>query len=231
MNHLGLFAKYWQPGQVKTRLAAGIGPQQASQIYYAFLCHLLEVLGGCGNVRTVSYCPDDKKDEFAHLTRQGSWGLVPQHGDDLGKRMGHFFAWALQRNNIHHSEKIKVVLIGSDTPHLTPVRVEQAFEALEQSPIVLGPSSDGGYYLIGMTDKCFPVFDEVNWSTSKVLEQTMAHLEKTRVAWKLLPEMIDIDDLDDLNELIKILESNLSPQNLRLLKAINAVNYQAQPNE
>ena len=231
MNHLGLFAKYWQPGQVKTRLAAGIGPQKASRIYYVFLRHLLARLGGCGEVRTIGYCPANKKDEFAQLTRPGLWGLVPQHGDDLGERMRNFFAWALRNTDVDSSEKTNVVLIGSDTPHLTPAHIDRAFHLLEESQIVLGPSSDGGYYLIGMADTCFPVFNEVNWSTPKVMEQTLTHLRRINVSWELLPVMTDIDELVDLDELKTFLESNSSQQNMRLLEAINAVDYQAEPND
>ena len=74
MNHLGLFAKYWQPGQVKTRLAARIGSKKASQIYYAFLSHLLARLGECGDVRTIAFFPEDKQDEFVQLSPNGLWG-------------------------------------------------------------------------------------------------------------------------------------------------------------
>ena len=231
LNHLGLFAKYWQPGQVKTRLGARIGPLKASQIYYAFLSHLLARLGKCGDVRTIAFFPEGKKDELARLSHSGLWGYVSQQGDDLGERMSHFFRWALRGTDRDRSERMKVVLIGSDTPHLTQSRIEQAFHALDESEIVLGPSSDGGYYLIGMADTCMPVFEGVNWSTPQVLTQTLGRLERLDVSWELLPEMTDIDELEDLDELTTSLASNPGDQNTQLLNAINAVNYQAETNE
>ncbi len=133
MSHLGLFAKFWQPGQVKTRLASRLGKHKASQLYYAFLSHLLVRLGDCGDVRTIAYAPPDQKHEFARLTQDGLWGLVSQQGDDLGERMQHFFEWAMGGATSGRSERTKVVLIGSDTPQLDPSHVEQAFRALEDS--------------------------------------------------------------------------------------------------
>ena len=231
MNHLGLFAKYWQPGQVKTRLAARIGPRQASGIYYAFLSHSLVQLGKCGDERTIAYDPVNREFEFARLTHNGVWGRVPQHGRDLGERMSHFFEWAFGVADLKSAERTKVVLIGSDTPQLAPLRIEQAFTALDDSQIVLGPSSDGGYYLIGMADRCWPVFENVNWSTPQVMDQTLHCIKQLGTSWKLLPVMTDVDELDDLEELTKFLKSNPNDSNKKLLKAINAVDLQAEKND
>lgn len=231
MNHLGLFAKYWQPGKVKTRLAAQMGHSKAGQVYRAFLNHMLARLGECGDVRTIAYSPPEKKNEFVRLTSNANWGLVSQRGDDLGERMSNFFLWALDGAIAGRATRTRVVLIGSDTPQLSPARIEQAFAALDKAEIVLGPSSDGGYYLIGMANKYWPVFEDVNWSTSLVLKQTLGRLEQLRVDCELLPEMTDIDEPDDLEHLTKFLESNPSERNAQLLDAINAIDQQAKTNE
>ena len=164
--------------------------------------------------------------------RQMDYGdNVSQQGGNLGERMSHFFQWALHGADRVPAERTKVVLVGSDTPHLTQARIEQAFNVLEKSEVVLGPSSDGGYYLIGMADTCQPVFEGVDWSTPHVLKQTLSRLKQLEVSWELLPEMTDIDELEDLDELTRCLESDPSDQNTQLQNAINAVNYQAEINE
>lgn len=95
----------------------------------------------------------------------------------------------------------KIVVIGADCPLLDVALVNSAFDQLDEAPVVLGPSLDGGYYLIAMREKCWGIFDNIHWSTANVLSQTIERLERQRIQFKLLQPLNDIDELDDLIEL------------------------------
>ena len=89
-------------------------------------------------------------------------------------------------------------MIGSDCPQLTASNIQQAFDQLDREPVVLGPTDDGGYYLIGMRDECYGVFEDIEWSTERVLSQTRERLESLGIGWTELDQKSDIDTLKDL---------------------------------
>ena len=103
-------------------------------------------------------------------------------------------------------EVSKVVVIGADCPQLTPATLQSAFVALDDNRVVIGPSTDGGYYLIGMRDHCFPIFSDIAWSTSSVLDQTRKQLETQQIKYGLLTPLTDVDQVEDLLELVADLE-------------------------
>ena len=194
MNLLGIFAKFWTPGQVKSRLAAGIGPEPASRLYRAFLATLLERFGHSADRRTLMFTPADRRAEFSQLAGT-AWSLEVQAVGDLGNRMQLFFESSLQAGNQ------KIVLIGSDSPTLPTAIVDQAFLWLDDTPVVIGPSEDGGYYLIGVSGSVPPIFRGIEWSTPDVLSQTLAHLDRASIPCRLLPVWYDIDEAADLARL------------------------------
>jgi glycosyltransferase A (GT-A) superfamily protein (DUF2064 family) len=98
----------------------------------------------------------------------------------------------------------KTLLIGSDTPDIPLSFATQAAQMLDDVPVVLGPSSDGGYYLIAMQG-FYDVFDDIPWSTDQVLSSTLTRLEEQRISFQLLPELTDVDEIDDLKRLIDVL--------------------------
>lgn len=199
-----MFAKFWEPGKVKTRLAADVGEKVACEIYKSFLSHLICRCAKTANKRTVVFSPVERQLEFGQLTHDGIWDLAAQSGDGLGTRMRKFFEWAFEVSTLTPKN---VILIGSDTPHLAPQTIENAFSLLADNDVVLGPCTDGGYYLVGMALKTQPIFDEVDWSTSRVLEQTLSQINKANLTCSLLEPMTDVDELKDLEELIACLES------------------------
>ena len=93
-SHLALFAKFWRPGKVKTRLAVTLGNQPACQVYFEFLSHLIDQLGQAADRRTVVYSPASSQQEFSEVCGQ-RWELELQSAGDLGDRLGHFFSQAL----------------------------------------------------------------------------------------------------------------------------------------
>lgn len=202
MNELGLFAKFWEPGRVKTRLAANLDDKSSCELYQYFLSHLINQLGQAGDCRTIVYSPADRTREF-QAAAGGSWQLTPQVDEDLGQRMSAFFELSLHRKSgeptgSNAADSRKTVVIGSDCPQLTARDIQQAFDQLDQEPVVLGPTDDGGYYLIGMRDECFGLFEDIEWSTERVLTQTRARLESLGVGWTELDQKSDIDTLKDL---------------------------------
>lgn len=206
MNHLGLFAKFWKPKTVKTRLAAGIGDVLACAIYRDFVFHLLvRHLGSC-DTRTVVLSPPERERDFREVL-PNDWGWVPQVAGDLGVRMRSFFEFQFARcESFGDQADSKVIVIGTDCPQLDGDVIESALLALDGSPVVLGPSTDGGYYLIGMRSKCFAVFSNIDWSTSRVLEQTVERLDERRVDYSMLDPLTDIDEKSDLEELESFLQ-------------------------
>ena len=206
MDQLAIFAKYWQPGRVKTRLAEAIGHQAAAEVYLSLLQHSLARFAQTGDRRTIVYWPPDRHREFESLA-SGNWRTTVQQGSDLGERMSHFFR-AIFANlaspfaNLASPGKDHVVVIGSDSPTLPNSILDQAFDALQKKEVVIGPSDDGGYYLIGMRADVTSLFEGIDWSTEHVFAQTMQRIESAGVTYHRLPSFSDIDDIGDLNRLL-----------------------------
>ena len=200
MNHLGVFGKYWEPGYVKTRLAADIGPTAAAKLYREFLQQTLQRHGQTGDKRSLFFSPGNRQSEFRQFCLP-EWEIQSQSTGSLGDRMRHYFQKTLERQDDHS------VLIGSDTPRLSREIIEQAFQGLQSHPVVLGPSQDGGYYLIGMSGSVVDVFEDIAWSSPKVFEQTIEILKTRQVPWLELPAQNDIDEWEDLKQLQATLAS------------------------
>lgn len=190
MRHLSMFAKHWTPGQVKTRLAARIGAASAARLHEQFVWTLAARLTAVGDSRSIHYWPPDAEPDFARFA--DSWRLHPQVTGDLGARMEAFFAGCFSGGCE------RVVLIGSDSPTLPRAILDEAFDALEEEAVVLGPAEDGGYYLIGARERVPPIFRGVDWGTERVWEQTTALLTRAGIGYRELPVWFDVDRYDDL---------------------------------
>lgn len=196
---LGLFAKYWQPGKVKTRLAATLGPQQAATTYRHFVATLLDRLSDYPAQKWLAYTPSGRIEEFREIAPDG-WHLDLQAEGDLGSRMQAFFA----RRFASGSER--VVLLGSDSPHLPLESIQQAFLQLQESQVVLGPTEDGGYWLVGASGRVPDIFSGIPWSTPQVWPATIDALQRAKTSHSTLPICYDIDNHDDLRRLIQELQ-------------------------
>jgi rSAM/selenodomain-associated transferase 1 len=199
---LGLFAKYWQPGQVKTRLAKQIGAERAATVYSHFVTTLLQRLGDCGEQRILAYAPSERGSQFATILPDG-WQLQSQADGDLGLRMKSFFeqrfAAGCQR----------VVLLGSDSPNVPLEYVSEAFELLRQHNVVAGPTEDGGYWLIGAAGDVPDIFEAIPWSTPQVWPATLEAIGSAGLSHAIVPTWYDVDLQKDLNRLINDLHQNL----------------------
>jgi rSAM/selenodomain-associated transferase 1 len=130
----------------------------------------------------------------------------PQQGDDLGERLLHAFRWC------HQQGFERTILIGSDTPHISGDIIDAARDALDEVDVVLGPSEDGGYYLIAMRAP-YDVFSGIVMSTSEVTEQTIAAAHHLGLTVHLLETLLDVDEFSDLQRLATLLagDSSLAP--------------------
>jgi rSAM/selenodomain-associated transferase 1 len=188
---LGIFGKQPVPGQVKTRLAAGLGDDAAAAIHEAMLFDTLETWRSeailtPGGRRVLVYAPADAGPWFDARVPE-AFALQPQVEGDLGDRMRGFFAGEFEDG------ASRVVLIGSDSPTLDPTLVITAFLCLEGRDVVLGPSTDGGYYLVGARGSVPPIFEGIAWSGPSVLNQTIDQLKDTGLSLAVLPPWYDVD--------------------------------------
>jgi uncharacterized protein len=176
-----------EKGKVKTRLAKTVGDDQALKIYKALLKHTCDVVQSVSTQRFLFYSNFiDQNDDWpiAHFHK------LLQSGPDLGEKMKNAFEQIFQSHE-------KVVIIGSDCPALTDKIVNEAFEKLESFPFVIGPATDGGYYLLGMNQFSPAIFDNVEWSTSQVTSKTIKIIRNSSKSYHLLPELSDIDNEED----------------------------------
>ena len=181
-----VFQKNEVLGKVKTRLAAGLGKTRALEIYRLLLDKTYFALGTI-SVPIWTYFSDFIPENPTYP----AGNRMLQVGQDLGERMKNAFAENFE------SGMEKVVLIGTDCPSLEGTHLAQAFEALDQSDLVLGPAMDGGYYLIGMKRRSDFLFEGIFWSTELVLSQTLALAAAQGMQTSLLPVLEDIDTLED----------------------------------
>ena len=173
-------------GKVKTRLAAGLGETQALEIYRQLLDKTYLALRNFP-VPIWTYFSDFIPENPAYP----AGNRMVQVGQDLGERMKNAFA-----ENFELGIE-KVVLIGTDCPSLEGIHLSQAFEALDQYDLVIGPARDGGYYLIGMKRRADFLFEGITWSSELVLSQTLALAAEQGLQTSLLPVLEDIDTLED----------------------------------
>ena len=184
-----IFVKNPVKGRVKTRLAITIGDDKALEIYKKMLVYTLKISKELDCKKAVFY--SDKIDEHDMWHKAGFDQFV-QRGNDLGERMHNAFRYAFSQNFS------RVVIIGSDCLELEKEMMEKAFQALMDNDVVLGPAKDGGYYLIGMK-KLYPaLFQNKQWSTSQVFQNTMKDIGRLKIRTKLLPVLSDIDEEKDL---------------------------------
>lgn len=186
-----VFLKVPKPGFVKTRLATSVGPEKACEIYRELVERVLDRIRSVPNVE-LRIAPDEGMNE-CEFWRQPHWKLRPQGVGDLGMRMSRAFEEAFA------SGWDRVLAIGSDCPYVGIKQIRDGIDRLERDAVVLGPARDGGYWLIGMRRYLPYLFDGIEWSTEKVLEQTTKVAEARGESVSLLETLEDIDDLDAWN--------------------------------
>lgn len=183
-----LFIKNPESGRCKTRLAKTIGEQKALLVYKKLLEHTrataLEINGH-------HYLFYDKFIDSSDNWPKERFDKRLQAPGDLGMRMSSAFRALLQDND-------RAVIIGSDCPRINPRHILDAFQVLREKDLVIGPSFDGGYYLLGMRAHHDWLFENMPWSTDKVLDTTLSRIDDHKLSYSLLEKLHDLDDESDL---------------------------------
>jgi rSAM/selenodomain-associated transferase 1 len=194
-----LFAKDPVAGQVKTRLSSLLDNSTTLNLYHHFLSDSIEKVCSVAEAdRFIGIASNSQTGYFEDVSRRRSVQLFVQEGDNLGERMRRAFEDRFKEGYE------RVVIIGADSPTLPTAYIEQALQS--QKEVVIGPSTDGGYYLIGMQGKVTDVFEGVSWGTDQVLSETLDVLKGQRAEAELLPVWYDVDLPEDLRFLKTHLE-------------------------
>ncbi|GJM30487.1 MAG: hypothetical protein DHS20C17_31220 [Cyclobacteriaceae bacterium] len=184
-----IFVKNPVLGKVKTRLAATLGPHRALLIYLKLLEYTKEITAKLPMDKVVYYSDSiDENDLWDNAIYQKK--LQDQH--NLGIRIKSAFEWGFQQGYR------KICIIGSDCFELTSKIISNGFQALETYDAVLGPSRDGGYYLLGLKEVKTEIFEKKDWGTDSVASATIADFNKLALSYSLLPPLNDIDVEADL---------------------------------
>lgn len=176
------------PGQVKTRLAKTTGPARALEIYERLLRHTNTITQVLDCDKWVFYADEIIKDD---RWDNKTYCKALQQGKDLGERMRHAFQTLFEKGYS------SVVIIGSDCMELSSSIIEGAFARLSRQEVYIGPSADGGYYLLGLTAMHNRLFQDISWSTDKVLLQTEERCRESGLQILHGPILHDIDDEED----------------------------------
>jgi rSAM/selenodomain-associated transferase 1 len=205
VNALAVMAKAPVTGEVKTRLLPAVTAEEAAELSRALLVDQLKHLQEFDAADFyLAFAPDDARLLMENLAPP-CFRLFPQEGADLGARMEAAFKRLF---DIGHRN---IVLIGGDLPPL-PLRYfaeAYAFLATSNQRVVLGPSRDGGYYLVGCNQPTPQIFQGMRWSHSAVLAQTQDKLASLKIDYHLLPTWFDIDTPADLRYLRFACDSSL----------------------
>ncbi len=205
MPTLGIFAKLPVPGAVKTRLAAAIGDEAAARFYEVSLRTLLTRVRGLDLKRVIAHAGNGEAD-LAWFRQFEGYELWPQPTGDLGGKLTAWFEFASATDD-------RVLVIGSDSPTLPLEFIQDAITALDHNDGVIGPAQDGGYYLLGLRRPHPRLFEGIEWSSPRVLSQTLARAAEQQLRVVQLPPWNDVDDFDDLVVLRDQLASlSLDPQ-------------------
>jgi len=186
-----VFVKLPAAGRVKTRLQPELSPALASRLYRAMADDVFTALERPEQWDLVAFFSPPEQERAFREWLPSSTDLVAQSGTDLGERLAGAFEWS------HAQGYSRTIIVGTDMPTLGGDVLGDAFEALERVGVVLGPSTDGGYYLVGLNEPRPGLFENVSWSTPEVLEQTIARIGEAGARYHLLPERTDIDTWQD----------------------------------
>ena len=203
-DSLIIVAKKPEPGATKTRLCPPFTPRAAAKFYECLMRDTLALAGRVPGVDlTLAYTPASAVEYFQHMVPNG-FRLTVQQGAHLGERLAHALADHLQQGYR------RAVIMNSDGPTLPLAHLKDAFEALNHADVTLGMGHDGGYYLIGMKRWIPELFEDISWSTAKVIPQTLEICRYLKLEVHRLPEWYDVDVEADLQRLRLDLDDNPS---------------------
>jgi len=188
---LVIMAKAPRPGAVKTRLNQSLPPAAVVALYRCLLQDTVALARSLNDVDVAVMCPESDKEELTHFL-DNAVPVVAQNGEGLAAGLvsvfAHFTSAGMQR----------VIAFNSDSPHLAPSILENAFQALSESDLVIGPTHDGGYYLVGAKDAYPTLFENDGLGTSSALERLVARAKALKLSRSVTETFYDIDVAEDL---------------------------------
>ena len=192
-----VFARSPIPGEVKTRLIPALGVEGAAALHRRLMLDTLRRARAAQGARVELWIAGERHHSFLRsCTEQFQVPLYGQHGADLGQRMGSALADVLGRSDTTG----RCVLIGSDCPAQSVQDLERAARALDTHDVVVQPSQDGGYVLIGLRDPHPELFEAIAWGSGQVLEQTRQRAASRGLALHSLRTVPDLDTVADLQQ-------------------------------
>jgi rSAM/selenodomain-associated transferase 1 len=203
---LAIMAKAPRPAEVKTRLCPPLEPAEAAALSRAFLLDRIEQVRGLDARLAIAYAPADARPVFEELAPD--FALVPQRGCDLGARM------AAAIEDLERAGAAGAILVGTDSPTVPRELLGAAVRRLAAGDVdlVLGPSEDGGYYLIGLGAPRPELFADIAWSTGAVLPETRRRARALGLRTASLPPWFDVDTGADLERLERELATSPGPE-------------------
>ena len=189
-----VFARLPVEGKVKTRLAKEIGDKNSAILYQVCAEHLFKEVKKVKKYDTDLFLFYSDENETGKIKKWvgEDFYFYPQSGENLGTKMLNAF------QQIFEKKYSKVIIVGTDVPDIDSTLILNAFMELDNNDFVIGPSHDGGYYLLGMKSPANHLFSNIKWGTETVLTSTLEKLNKRKIPFKLLPELIDIDIKKDI---------------------------------
>ena len=214
-----VMGKVPRPGRVKTRLVPALSAETACTIYEAFLADVFALVDRAARdleFARVFACGLSSGDALADAQAlvPAGWEVIVQEGKDLAERIVNARRAAGGR---------ETVVIGSDSPTMPLARFTEAFAALESGTNVIGPTLDGGYYLIGLSDNGVALLESIPWSTNQVMEATRAVAKRQRIPLVELALGYDIDLVEDLPRAARDAVSGMALQTARVLTDLGFV--------
>lgn len=192
-NAVICFTRVPKPGQTKTRLLPILKPEQCVELHWAFLKDLARIYSQVDAHLFIAYVPDPEWESLKSVFP--SAGYLPQKGSDLGEKMYRTIRKVL---NLGYES---VVLTGADLPMMTPMHINSGFATLENHDIAIGPTSDGGYYLIGMKAARREIFQIEGYGGNSVFENTISAAADAGLSVGMALECDDVDTPEDLRKL------------------------------
>jgi rSAM/selenodomain-associated transferase 1 len=209
---IAIFAKAPVPGRVKTRLVPPFTPDEAATVARACLETTLRRFAPALDAPVTLFLDGEPDRELQTLAESLGVPIVPQVGADLGARLVEAFRSLRERG------ATRTVALGSDSPTVDLAWIARAIASLDTHDAVIGPTEDGGYYLIGLRGNIPELFSEIPWSTGSVARATLERASERGIAVDVLPTWYDVDDIATLRRALEDGPAHF-PESIRRLVA------------
>jgi rSAM/selenodomain-associated transferase 1 len=209
---LGVMLKAPVPGRVKTRLVPPLSEDEAAGLYRVFIIDIFERLSSLDGIDIHAfYAPPEEEDKIVDIVPKGI-PLISQKGSNLGERIYNVFDHLLTLEGYPSA-----TVIGTDSPDLPLEYVKEAYMKLDEikGGLVLGPTTDGGYYLIAMDRLSRTPFEDIPWSTDRVLAVTWRRARSCGIPVRLLKIWYDVDTVEDL---VMVRDIKKAPETCRFIE-------------